>query len=83
VNDRLAAFAAIEELIAAATLHVGDTVHLRHNLKPNHLHGRAVEIIEKDGDNWVVHLDEPITEKFADADLRRSGTQLEPAQGGA
>ncbi len=81
VNDRFAAIEAIEELIAAAKLHVGDTVRLGHNLKPNYLHGRAATIIKKDGDKWVVRLDEPITGKFANADLRLSASQLEPAQG--
>ena len=69
------------ELIAAARLHVGDTVRLGHNLKPNYLHGRAATIIKKDGDKWVVRLDEPITGKFANADLRLSASQLEPDQG--
>ncbi len=81
-NDRLAACEAVEELIAAAKLHVGDTVRLRHDSKPDYLHGRAAEIIEKDGDKWVVHLDEPTTGRFAVADLRLPATQLEPARGG-
>lgn len=82
VNDRLAAIEAIEELIAAAKLHVGDKVRLGHNLKPNYLHGRAATIVKRDGDKWVVRLDGPITGKFANADLRLSATQLEPPQGG-
>ena len=81
VNDRLAAVEAIEELIAASKLRVGDKVRLGHNLKPNYLHGRAATIIKRDGDKWVVRLDEPITGKFAKADLRLSASQLEPAQG--
>ncbi|MDA8315851.1 MAG: hypothetical protein M0010_11875 [Actinomycetota bacterium] len=79
VNDRLAAIEAIEELIAASKLHVGDKVRLGHNLKPSYLHGRPATILEKDGDKWIVRLDEPITGKFANADLRLSARQLEPA----
>lgn len=80
MNDRLAAIEAIEELIAAARLHVGDTVRLGHNLKPNYLHGRTAKIIKKDGNKWVVRLDEPITGKFSNADLRLSARQLDPDQ---
>lgn len=81
VNDRLAALDAIAELVAASKLHVGDKVTLRHNLKPNYLHGRAATILRKGGDKWVVRLDEPITGKFANADLRLSALQLEPMRG--
>lgn len=81
VNDRLAALDAIAELVAASKLHVGDKVTLGHNLKPNYLHGRVATIIRKDGDKWVVRLDEPITGKFANADLRLSALQLEPIRG--
>ena len=35
----------------------------------------------KGGDKWVVRLDEPITGKFANADLRLSALQLEPMRG--
>lgn len=81
VNDRLAALDAIAELVAASKLHVGDKVTLGHDLKPNYLDGRVATILRKDGDKWVVRLDEPITGKFANADLRLSALQVEPMRG--
>lgn len=77
VNDRLAAIDAIEELIAASHLQVGDRVRLGHNLKPQYLHGRMVTIIAKDGEKWLVRLDEPVG-RFTNADLRVYARQLEP-----
>jgi len=77
VNDRLAAINAVEELIAASHLHVGDRVRLGHNLKPQYLHGRMVTIIAKDGEKWLVRLDEPVG-RFTNADLRVYARQLEP-----
>lgn len=81
MNDRLAALDAIAELVAASKLHVGDKVTIGHNLKPTYLHGRAATILRKDGDKWVIRPDEPITGKFANADLRLSALQLEPLRG--
>ena len=77
VNDRLAAINAIEELIAASHLQVGDRVRLGHNLRPQYLHGRMVTIIAKDGEKWLVRLDEPVG-RFTNADLRVYARQLEP-----
>ncbi|MHB1509285.1 MAG: hypothetical protein ACYCST_09135 [Acidimicrobiales bacterium] len=77
VNDRLAAINAIEELIAASRLKVGDRVRLGHNLKPQYLHGQPVTIIAKDGEKWLVRLDEPVG-RFTNADLRVYARQLEP-----
>jgi hypothetical protein len=76
INDRIRALNAIDELKAASRLHVGDHVHLGHNLKPQYLHGRAVTIIAKDGEKWVVRLDEPVG-RFTNADLRVQAIQLE------
>jgi hypothetical protein len=77
VNDRLAAINAIEELIAASHLHVGDRVRIGHNLRPLYLHGRSATIVERDGEKWIVRLDEPVG-RFTDADLRLYARQLEP-----
>jgi hypothetical protein len=77
VNDRLAAIDAVEELIAASHLQVGDRVRLGHNLRPQYLHGRMVTIITKDGEKWLVRLDEPVG-RFTNADLRVYARQLEP-----
>jgi hypothetical protein len=77
VNDRLAAINAIEELMAASRLKVGDRVRLGHNLKPQYLHGQPVTIIAKDGEKWLVRLDEPVG-RFTNADLRVYARQLEP-----
>lgn len=79
VNSRVTALNAIDELRAASHLHVGDRVRLGHNLKPQYLHGRAATIIAKDGDKWVVRLDEPVG-RFANADIRLRAIQLEPAR---
>ena len=79
VNDRLAAINAVEELIAASHLQVGDRVRLGHNLRPQYLHGRMVTIIAKDGEKWLVRLDEPVG-RFTNADLRVYARQLEPEQ---
>jgi hypothetical protein len=81
VNDRVAALQVVDELVAASKLHVGDKVRLGHNLRPNYFHGRAATIIAKDGERWVVRLDEAVTGKFANADLRVYARQLEPATG--
>jgi hypothetical protein len=77
VNNRLAAIDAVEELIAASHLQVGDRVRLGHNLRPQYLHGRMVTIIAKDGEMWLVRLDEPVG-RFTNADLRVHARQLEP-----
>lgn len=77
VNDRLAAIDAIEELIAASRLKVGDRVRLGHNLKPQYLNGQPVTVIAKDGEKWLVRLDEPVG-RFTNADLRVYARQLEP-----
>ncbi len=78
VNNRIAALNAVAELIAASRLHVGDRVRLGHNLKPHYLHGKNATIIAKDGEKWVVRLDEPIG-RFTNADIRLQAIQLEPA----
>lgn len=80
VNDRIAALNAIEELIASSKLHVGDRVRLGHNLRPNYLHGRVGTIIAKDGEKWIVRLDEPVQGKYANGDFRLSAIQLEPVK---
>lgn len=80
INDRIRALNAIDELRAASRLHVGDHVHLGHNLKPQYLHGKGARIIAKDGEKWIVRLDKPIG-RFTDADLRLSAIQLEPCSG--
>jgi len=77
VNNRLAAITAVEELIAASHLKVGDRVRLGHNLRPQYLHGHMVTIIAKDGEKWLVRLDEPVG-RFTNADLRVYARQLEP-----
>jgi hypothetical protein len=76
VNDRLAAITAVEELIAAGRLQVGNRVRLGHNLRPQYLHGRMVTIIAKDGEKWLVRLDEPVG-RFTNADLRVYARQLD------
>ena len=77
VNDRIAALNAIDELVAASRLHVGDRVRIGHNLRPQYLHGRPATIVAKDGDKWIVRLDEPVG-RFTNADLRLHAIQLEP-----
>ena len=60
VNERFAAIDAIEELLAARYLRVGGRARLGHNLRPQYLHGRTVSIIAKEGEKWVVRLEEPV-----------------------
>ena len=81
VNDSIVALNVLDELIAASKLHVGDKVRLGHNLRPNYLHGRAATIIAKDGEKWIVRLDEPVQGKYANGDFRLSAIQLEPVNG--
>jgi hypothetical protein len=76
VNDRLKAIAVVEELMAASRLHVGDRVRLGHNLRPQYLHGRSATVVTKEGDKWIVRLDEPVG-RFSDGDLRVWATQIE------
>lgn len=78
VNNRIAALNAVAELVAASRLHVGDRVRLGHNLKPLYLHGKNATIIAKDGEKWIVRLDEPIG-RFTNADIRLQAIQIEPA----
>jgi hypothetical protein len=78
VNNRIVALNAIDELRAASRLHVGDRVRLGHNLKPQYLHGQEATIIARDGDKWVVRLDEPVG-RFTNADIRLRAIQLDPA----
>jgi hypothetical protein len=78
VNERFAAVDAIKELAAASRLHVGGRARLGHNLKPQYLHGRTVTIIAKEGEKWVVRLEEPVG-RFTNADIRLYARQLEPA----
>ena len=77
VNARIAAINAVAELIAASRLKVGDRVHLGHNLRPQYLHGQAATVVARDGEKWLVRLDEPIG-RFTNADLRVYATQVEP-----
>jgi hypothetical protein len=77
VNNRIAALNAVAELVAASRLHVGDRVRLGHNLKPQYLHGKNATIVAKDGEKWIVRLDEPIG-RFTNADIRLQAIQLEP-----
>ena len=79
INDRIAALNAIDELRAASRLHVGDRVHLGHNLRPQYLHGKPATIIARDGEKWIVRLDEPVG-RFTNADLRLRAIQLEPVR---
>ena len=78
VNNRIAALDAVAELVAASRLHVGDRVRLGHNLKPLYLHGKNATIIAKDGEKWIVRLDEPVG-RFTNADIRLQAIQIEPA----
>ena len=78
VNNRIAALNIVAELVAASRLHVGDRVRLGHNLKPQYLHGKNATIIAKDGEKWVVRLDEPAG-RVTNADIRLQAIQLEPA----
>ena len=78
VSNRIAALNAVAELVAASRLHVGDRVRLGHNLKPQYLHGKNATIVAKDGEKWIVRLDEPIG-RFTNADIRLQAIQLEPA----
>ena len=80
INDRIAALNAIDEMVAASRLHVGDRVRIGHNLRPQYLHGRPAKIVAKDGDKWIVRLDEPVG-RFTSADLRLHAIQLEPLGG--
>lgn len=80
INERIRALNAIDELVAASKLKVGDRVRLGHNLRPLYLHGQPATIIAKDGDKWVVRLDKPVG-RFTDADIRLQAIQLEPAEG--
>ena len=75
VEERLAALAAAAQIIAAATLKVGDPVVLGHNLRPLYLHGKAARVVARDGDMWIVRLETPVG-RFKDADLRVSAVQL-------
>jgi len=75
INDRIAAVEVIEEMIASSQLHVGDKARLGHNLRPNYLHGRSVTVLARDGEKWLVRLDEPVEGRYA---LRSAG-QLTPS----
>ncbi len=75
VQSRVGALEAAAQIIAIATLKVGDRVELGHNLRPLYLHGKAARVIAQDGDKWIVRLEHPIG-RFKDADLRLSATQL-------
>lgn len=77
VKNRIAALHAIDELVAASRLQVGDCVCIGHNLRPQYLHGRPAKIVAKDGDKWIIRLDEPVG-RFTNADLRLHLIQLEP-----
>jgi len=79
VNTRLRAIDAVEELMASSRLHVGDKVRLGHNLRPQYLHGRNVTVVARDGEKWIVRLDESVG-RFADGNLRVSATQIEPVE---
>jgi hypothetical protein len=76
VQTRVGALEAAAQIIADATLKVGDRVKLGHNLRPLYLHGKTARVIAQDGDKWIVRLDHPVG-RFKNADLRVSATQLE------
>ncbi len=50
------------------------------HLRPQYLHGRSAKIVAKDGDKWLVRLDEPVG-RFTNADLRLQAIQLESLGG--
>jgi len=77
VNNRIAVLNVIAELAAASRLHIGDRVRLGHNVKPLYLHGKNATIIAKDGEKWIVRLDEPVG-RFTNADIRLQAIQLDP-----
>ena len=77
VNERFAALDALAEIAATRHLRVGGRARLGHNLRPQYLHGRIVTVIAKEGEKWVVRLDEPVG-RFTDADIRLYARQLEP-----
>jgi hypothetical protein len=77
INERFATLDAIEEIVAARRLHVGARARLGHNLRPQYLHGRTVTVIAKEGEKWVVRLEEPVG-RFTNADIRLYARQLDP-----
>ena len=60
LQSRLDALHKAAQIIAKATLKIGDRVHLGHNLRPLYLHGQPARVIAKDGDKWVLRLDKPV-----------------------
>ncbi len=68
VNERLAVIDAIEELIAASHLKAGTASDSATTSGPNTLTSPAT-IIAKDGEKWLVRLDEPVG-RFTNVDLR-------------
>jgi hypothetical protein len=76
VNARFDALQRAAQLIADATLKVGDRVMLGHNLRPLYLHGQPARVVGKDGEKWVLRLEKPIG-RFKNADLRVSAFQIE------
>lgn len=76
VNTRVDALRQAAQLIAEATLKVGDRVTLGHNLEPLYLHGKPARVIAKDGEKWILRLEKPVG-RLKDADLRVSAFQIE------
>jgi len=68
----------IAEISAAGLLHVGGRHRLGRNLRPQYLHGRTV-IIAKEGEMWVVRLEEEPVGRFANAEIRLFARRPEPA----
>jgi hypothetical protein len=76
LQSRLDALHRAAQIIAEATLKIGDRVHLGHNLRPLYLHGQPARVIAKDGEKWILRLEKPVG-RFKDADLRVSASQIE------
>jgi hypothetical protein len=77
VNKRFEVIEEQREVAAARHLCAGARVRIGHNLRPLYLHGRPATVVEKDGEKWIVRLDEPVG-RFTNADLRLYARQLEP-----
>jgi len=80
VKTRLGAVEAAAQVIAAATLKVGDRVELGHNVQPLYMHGKTARVIARDGEKWVVRLEHPVG-RVKNPDLRVSATQLATVTG--
>jgi hypothetical protein len=68
------------EHAVSSRLRIGAHVHLNHNLEPEYLHGQGCTVIARDGDRWILRLNNPVKE-FADKDLRVTAGQIEMPTG--